>query len=153
MQSPFQMIICFQPWSPNSHNKWYVCAWVPSHFSHVRLCDPMDCSPSPGSSAHEILPGKNNGVGCHALLQRGLPDPGIETLFLGFLHQHAGSLPLVPPGKSNELYTVTPTKRKSRRQPLARLTQHSPYPDLCPSQHPGTSRGQAGMITAPCRVL
>ena len=25
-----------------------------SCFSHVRLCDPMDCSP-PGSSVHEIL--------------------------------------------------------------------------------------------------
>ena len=30
------------------------------------LCDPMDCSP-PGSSVHS--PGKNTGVGCHALLQ------------------------------------------------------------------------------------
>ena len=50
----------------------------------------------------------------------------------------------------------TPTKKKSRRQPLARLTQHSPCPDtahpLCPSQHPGTSGGQAGVITAPCGV-
>lgn len=48
-------------------------------------------------------------------------------------------------------------KKKSRRQPLARLTQHSPCPDtahpLCPSQHPGTSGGQAGVITAPCGVL
>ena len=32
------------------------------------LCDPMDCSP-PGSSVHEISPGKNIGVGCHFLLQ------------------------------------------------------------------------------------
>ena len=30
--------------------------------------DPMDCSP-PGSSVHGILPGKNTGVGCPALLQ------------------------------------------------------------------------------------
>jgi len=28
----------------------------------------MDCSP-PGSSVHGILPGKNTGVSCHALLQ------------------------------------------------------------------------------------
>ena len=28
--------------------------WVLSHFSHVRLCDPMNCSP-PGSSVHGIL--------------------------------------------------------------------------------------------------
>ena len=45
-----------------------VCACVLSHFSHVRLCNPMDCSP-PGSSVHGNSPGKNTGVGCHALLQ------------------------------------------------------------------------------------
>ena len=33
------------------------------------LCNPMDCSPA-GSSVHGInSPGKNTGVGCHALLQ------------------------------------------------------------------------------------
>ena len=32
------------------------------------LCDPMDCSP-PSSSVHGGYPGKNTGVGCHALLQ------------------------------------------------------------------------------------
>ena len=32
------------------------------------LCDPMDCSP-PGSSFYGDSPGKNSGVGCHALLQ------------------------------------------------------------------------------------
>ena len=31
------------------------------------LCDPMECSP-PGSSVHGDTPGKNTGVGCHALL-------------------------------------------------------------------------------------
>ena len=38
--------------------------------AHLRLtlCDPMDCSP-PGSSVHGDSPGKNTGVGCHALLQ------------------------------------------------------------------------------------
>ena len=30
------------------------------------LCDPMDCS-LPGSSVHGDSPGKNTGVGCHAL--------------------------------------------------------------------------------------
>ena len=30
------------------------CVCVLSHFSHVRLCDPMDCNP-PGSSVHGIL--------------------------------------------------------------------------------------------------
>ena len=32
------------------------------------LCDTLDCSP-PGSSVHGDSPGKNTGVGCHALLQ------------------------------------------------------------------------------------
>ena len=35
--------------------------------SCLTLCDPMDCSP-PGSSVHGDSPGKNTGVGCHALL-------------------------------------------------------------------------------------
>ena len=36
--------------------------------SCLTLCDPMDCSP-PGSSVHGDSPGKNTGVGCHALFQ------------------------------------------------------------------------------------
>ena len=44
------------------------------------LCDPMDCSP-PGSSIHGDSPGKNTGVGCHALLQGIFPtqvlNPGL----------------------------------------------------------------------------
>ena len=43
------------------------------------LCNSMDCSP-PGSSAHGDSPGKNIGVGCHALLQGDLPDPGVEPM-------------------------------------------------------------------------
>ena len=48
------------------------CAWS---LSHVRLCNPMDCSP-PGSSVHGDSPGKNTGVGCHALLQGIFPTQG-----------------------------------------------------------------------------
>ena len=39
------------------------------------LCDPMDCSPS-GSSVLGDSPGKNAGVGCHALLQEIFPTQG-----------------------------------------------------------------------------
>ena len=47
-----------------------MCACVLSCFSHVQLCDPVDCSLS-GSSVHEILQARMlAGVGCHALLQR-----------------------------------------------------------------------------------
>ena len=35
--------------------------------SCLTLCDPMDYSP-PGFSVHGDSPGKNTGVGCHALL-------------------------------------------------------------------------------------
>ena len=35
--------------------------------SCLTLDDPTDCS-LPGSSIHEDSPGKNTGVGCHALL-------------------------------------------------------------------------------------
>jgi len=46
-----------------------VTQWWPT------LCDPMDCS-MPGSSVHEDSPGKNTGVGCHALLQGIFPTQG-----------------------------------------------------------------------------
>ena len=39
------------------------------------LCDPMDYSP-PGTSVHGDSPGKNTGVGCHALLQGIFPTQG-----------------------------------------------------------------------------
>ena len=39
------------------------------------LCEPMGYSP-PGSSVHGDSPGKNTGVGCHALLQGIFPTQG-----------------------------------------------------------------------------
>ena len=45
-------------------------------------CDPMDCG-LPASSVHGDSPGKNTGVGCHALLQEIFPtqgsNPGLLT--------------------------------------------------------------------------
>ena len=52
-----------------------------SRFCHVRLCNPMDCSP-PGSSVHEDSPG----VGCHALLQGIFPIQGSNPHLLHLLH-------------------------------------------------------------------
>ena len=40
--------------------------------SLVQLGNTMDCS-LPGSSVHEIFPGKNSGMGCHFLLQELFP--------------------------------------------------------------------------------
>ena len=44
-----------------------VCGWWVAQ-SRQALWDPTDSSP-PGSSVHGDSPGKNTGVGCHALLQ------------------------------------------------------------------------------------
>ena len=41
------------------------------------LHNPTDSSP-PGSSVHGDSPGKNTGVGCHALLQRIFPTQGLN---------------------------------------------------------------------------
>ena len=53
------------------------------------------CSP-PGSSVHGGSPGKNTGVGCHALLQGIFLTQGLNPHLLCLL-------PLVPPGKPASL--------------------------------------------------
>ena len=45
------------------------------------------------------FPGKNTGVGYHALLQGIFPILGLNLCLLGLLHWQAGSLRLEPPGK------------------------------------------------------
>ena len=59
------------------------------------LCNPMDCSLS-GSSVHWASPGKNTGVGCHAVPSGDLPNPGIEPSSPTL---QDNSLPSEPPGK------------------------------------------------------
>ena len=51
-----------------SYSAGHIVHFLLAHFSHVWLCDPVDCSLS-GSSVHGDPPGKNTGVDCHALLQ------------------------------------------------------------------------------------
>ena len=73
--------------------------------SYPTLCDPMGCSPTrllcPWDS-----PGKNTGMGRHALLQNIFPT----QIGLGLLHRlywQAGSLPLAPPRKPiNEMFKL-----------------------------------------------
>ena len=55
----------------------------------------MDCSP-PGFSARGAYPGKNPEVGCHALLQGNLLNPGIEPRSPAL---QVDSLPAELPGK------------------------------------------------------
>ena len=47
--------------------------------SVLSLCDLMDCSP-PGTSVHGNPPGKNTGVGYHALLQGIFPIQGLNQV-------------------------------------------------------------------------
>ena len=49
------------------------------------LCEPTECSP-PGSSVHGDSPGKNTGVGCHALLQGIFLTQGSNLCCLHLLH-------------------------------------------------------------------
>ena len=51
-------------------------------------------------------PGKNTGVGCHALLQGIFPTQGWYPRLFCLLPWHAGSLPLVPPGSPIEFLFI-----------------------------------------------
>ena len=57
------------------------------------LCDPVDCSP-PGSSVHDIFPGKNTGVSCYFLLQGIFPTPGLKPSLPCLQHWQMDSLAL-----------------------------------------------------------
>ena len=74
-----QVVLVFFPWECFAHgfSKFNVHTKHPAMLRSVAqscltLCDPMDGSP-PGSSVHADSPGKNAGVGCHALLQDETP--------------------------------------------------------------------------------
>ena len=67
--------VCVSP----SHN---AAAAAAQSLSRVCLCDVMGCS-LPGSFVHGNSPGKNTGVGCHALLQGILLTQGSNP---GLLH-------------------------------------------------------------------
>ena len=62
-------------------------------FSHVRLLVTPWTVVCQVPLVHGDSPGKNTGVGCHALLQ------GLNPHLLHLLHWQAGSLPLAPDGK------------------------------------------------------
>ena len=68
-----------------------MCMYAKSLQSCPTLYDPMDCS-SPGSLCPWDSPGKNSGVGCHALLQEIFPIQGSNLHLLCLLHWEAVSL-------------------------------------------------------------
>ena len=66
----------------NKIPKGFICTWTFENSVlylvtqlYPTLCDRMGCS-LPGSSVHGDSPGKNTGVGCHALLQGIFPTQG-----------------------------------------------------------------------------
>ena len=86
---------------------WGYVLWLVTQ-SCSTLCHPMDCSPL-DSSVHGDSPGKNTGLGCHALLQGSFPtqalNPGLLHCRQILYHEprspalQADSLPSEPPGK------------------------------------------------------
>ena len=80
------MLSCF------SHVWLYSILWTIAHQAPLSWESPLVDSP-----------GKNTGVGCHALLQVIFPAQGSNTFLLHLLHWQVGSLTLVPPGKPQNL--------------------------------------------------
>ena len=60
----------------------------------LTYCNPMDCSP-PDSSVHGDSPGKNTGVGCHALFQGTFPTQELNQGLL-LCRFFPGELPGTP---------------------------------------------------------
>ena len=77
-----------------------MCIYTHTHLlqSYLTQCDSIDCSP-PCSSVHGDVPGKNTGMGFHALLQGIFLTQGPNLPLLCVPDWQADSSPLVPPGK------------------------------------------------------
>ena len=107
----------------------YICVHAKSLQLCPTLCNPMDYSP-PGSPVHGNSPGKNTGVGCHALIQGIFLTLGSNPCLLCLLHWQVGSLLLAPPGKPlNVSRSVMSDSVQSHGLQPTRL--------LCPWNSPG----------------
>ena len=82
-----------------------VCVLV--HGKSLQLClalwDPTDCSSSGHTDCPWNSPGMNTWVGCHVFLYGIFPTQGSNLCLFHLLHWQAGSLPLAPPGRTNQL--------------------------------------------------
>ena len=79
LSSPRRWLL--QEEQPQLKQAGFLKDFVPSHFSRVHLFV------TPWTIAARLLcpwdyPGKNTGVGCHALFQGNLPHPGIEPMLV-----------------------------------------------------------------------
>ena len=75
------------------------CMSAKSLHLYLTHCNPIDCSPL-GSSVRGISPGKNTGVGGHALPHGICLTQGSDLRLLCLLHWQAGSLPVASPSCS-----------------------------------------------------
>ena len=104
---------CRHEWEPQAAagrpvRQGSVHASMLSHFSRVQLFV------TPWTVARQCplskdSPGKDTGVGCHALLQGIFPSRGWNPYLLRLLHRQAGSLPLVPPGRNPTKWLLLPS--------------------------------------------
>ena len=119
------------------------------------LCNPMDCN-LPGSSVHGDSPGKNTGVGCHALLQGIFPTQGSNLVlpycrWILYCLSHQGSTRIL----EWIAYTFSSGTSQSRESNWGLLhcrwiLQHLSYPEspspqgyqLIIRQHLGRSKGK-----------
>ena len=74
------------------------------------------------------FPGKDAGVGCHALLEGILGTQGLNLCLLSTLHPQTGSLPLAPPGKPNKGNVLHSLKRNIQ-QILTECIVYAPVKD------------------------
>ena len=101
----------------------------------LTLCDPVNCS-LPGFSIHGDSPGKNTGVGCHALLQGFFPaqdqgwNPGLlHCRWILYCLSHQGS----PRILDWEVYPFS----KGSSQPRNQTGVFSRQVDSLPAELPG----------------
>ena len=120
-------------------------------------CNPVDCG-LPVSSVHGDSPGKNAGVGCHALLQGSFPTQGSNSHLSCLLHWQASSLPLAPPGKppahSKHSINSGPGVYPSFHQSIHPSIHHSIYPfhlSFHESMHPCMHPSNIDEVLSVCR--
>ena len=93
---------------PQNNNMWCTPTtrvYMLSHFIRVQLFAVLWTTASQAPLLWDS-PGKNPGVGCHALLQGIFLIQGSNLHLLCVLHWQASSLPLVLPGKEPESAAV-----------------------------------------------
>ena len=101
--------------------------------SRLTLFDPMDCSPQ-GSSVHGDSPGKNTGVGCHALLQGIFLTQGLK---LDLLHCRQILYCLIHQGSPGILEWVAYPFSRELPDPRIELGSPALQVDSLPVELPG----------------